>query len=410
MLQSDLAKANQQLEREMAQRRQAEEALNQRNTELALLNKANQALSATLDQEQVLATFLQEVCRLLDVVALSVWLFQAGTEELVCQQAIGPRSELVQGWRLAKGEGIAGRVAATGDSMFVADTRSDSRHFKGVDQQTGMEIRSILCVPLQVKNEVIGALQIVDENPGRFEFTDLILLESLAATAAIAIEHARLFQQAREDAETKTRLLREVNHRVKNNLSAIIGILYAERQHSELKDQAIYQSIMQDLVSRVQGLATVHSLLSISEWTPLRLSDLAGQISRSSLQALSPSKHIAVNVPPSPVRVTPEQAHFLALVINELATNAVKHTLRERDTAQIDVNITSRAGSIQLVFKDDGPGYPNAVLRLEQHNVGFDLIQSLVRDGLQGTLTLSNKAGAAAEIRFPSQVVLEKPS
>jgi PAS domain S-box-containing protein len=389
--------------RDITERVRAEEALRRRNRELALLNEANQALSASLDQDQVLATFLDEVCRLLGVAAISAWLVDPGTDELVCRQATGPRSEIVHDWRLAPGEGIAGRVAANGESLFVPDTRADPRHFKGVDKQTGLEIRSILSVPLRVKQEVIGALQIVDGTANRFRPTDLVLLESLAATAAIAIEHARLYEQARQDAEARARLLREVNHRVKNNLSAIIGILYAERQYVEIKGQASYQSVMQDLANRVRGLATVHSLLSTSEWAPLRLSDLAAQISRSSLQVLPPGKHISIDVPLSPVRVTPDQAHYLALVINELATNTVKHAAQERDTAQISVHIALDDDVVLLEFRDDGPGYPEDVLRLERHSVGFDLIRSIVRDGLRGELVLRNDHGAVTLIRFKAQ-------
>jgi two-component sensor histidine kinase len=311
---------------------------------------------------------------------------------------------LVRGFRLAPGNGIAGRVAASGASLLVEDTRTDTRHFKGVDEQTGMEIRSILSVPLKVKGETIGALQIVDEMPQRFKATDLTLLESLAATAAIAIEHARLYYQAREDAETKSRLLREVNHRVKNNLSAIIGILYAEQQHTGIADEADYRSVMQRITGRVQGLATVHTLLSSSHWAPLELGELGTQIGRSALQALPPDKQVAVNIVPSRILITADQAHYLALVINELVTNTVKHALCDRSRACITMRSWVERGLVCLEFRDDGPGYPAGVLRLAQHGVGFDLVQSIVQDGLRGELQLYNDAGAVTLINFASQV------
>jgi two-component sensor histidine kinase len=251
---------------------------------------------------------------------------------------------------------------------------------------------------------VIGVLQVTDTAVNRFDGTDLELLEPLAATASIAIENARLYERARQNAETKAVLLREVNHRVKNNLSAIIGFLYTERRHAKLEDRAVYQPIMEDLVNRVQGLATVHSMLSASEWAPLLLTELAAQVIRSSLQTLPRDKHIVVEVSPSPVRVTADQAHHLALVINELATNTVKHALQGRDTARLTVRIEvendATPPTILFEFRDDGPGYSEEVLRRKHHNVGFELVRNIVQKTLHGEFSLHNDRGAVASVRF----------
>lgn len=183
------------------ERRRMAEALQQRNRELTLLHRAGQALSSSLDLDQVLDTVLEEVRRLLDVVACSVWLNDPATGELVCQQVIGPQSEIVRGWRLAPGEGLAGWVACHGESLIVPDTRADERHFEGVDERTGLKLHSILCVPLQVKQNILGVLQIVDEKVNRFDATELTLIEPLAASAASAIENARLLEKTRQQAQ-----------------------------------------------------------------------------------------------------------------------------------------------------------------------------------------------------------------
>jgi two-component system, sensor histidine kinase PdtaS len=275
---------------------------------------------------------------------------------------------------------------------------------------TGLPLRSILTVPLWARQQVIGVIQVVDAQVGRFNQTDLTLLESLAATAAIAVENARLYEQARQDAETKAALLNEVNHRVKNNMAAIIGLLYAEQRHVGLADQPVYQEIMTNLVNRVQGLATVHSMLSASQWAPVSLAELVRLVVRSSLQALPSYKQIMVNVTHSTVQVTPNQAHNLALIINELTTNTIRHAMLNRQQAQITVNIQPEADRIWLEFKDDGPGYPEHVLRLERHGVGFDLIAPLVHKGLQGELSLQNDPGATTIITFTNLTVNgEKP-
>lgn len=217
----------------------------------------------------------------------------------------------------------------------------------------------------------------------------------------LAMENARLLEQAKQDAETKATLLREVNHRVQNNLTAIISLLYGAMVYADVKDQTTFQSTMDELIGRVHGLATVHNMLSAAGWTALRLSDLAAQVIHSASQALPREKQVSIDVPPSPVCVTSQQAHNLALVINELATNSVKYALKGRAAGRIHLQISLDGESVRCEFRDDGPGFPEDVLRLERRDIGYDLIQGLVRDGLRGELSLRNDDGAVATIRFP---------
>jgi PAS domain S-box-containing protein len=386
---------------DLTDRRRAEEVLLRRNRELALFNHAGQAFTSTLDLDQVFLAVLDEVRRLLNVAICSIWLFDPSTEELVCQQASGPKSEMVRGWRLSPGQGLTGWVFQNQRCLLVEDTRSDERHFKGVDERTGYELRSILSVPLRIKNKVIGTLDAADTEVGHFVPSDLALVESLAATAAIAIENARLYDQARRDAQTRAVLLDEVNHRVKNNLTAIIGLLYAEKDHPRMGGQDRYQDMMQDLIGHIQGLATVHQLLSASEWAPLRLSELIGQVIESSLNALPlREKNVAVAVSRSEVRVTPEQANCLAIVTNEVVTNTAKYALQGREMAHIQVQITTEGEAVLIEFRDDGPGYPDEVLRWERYNVGLHLVREMVRSELHGSLSLRNDGGAVMAVRF----------
>ncbi|MCB0210003.1 MAG: GAF domain-containing protein [Anaerolineae bacterium] len=191
-------------QQEILERKQAEQALQYHNQQLAQLNKASQTFISTLDLDQVLTALLQEVCDLLNITGGSVWLIDADTNELVCRQATNPEMEIARLRRLPYGQGIVGWVVQNGESLIVSDTRTDQRHYKGIDEQLGIEMRSILSVPLRIKQRVIGVLQAVDTQPNRFVAKDQALLEPLAVTAAIAVENARLFEQAqREIAERK---------------------------------------------------------------------------------------------------------------------------------------------------------------------------------------------------------------
>ncbi len=194
------------LEAAESQREETREVLRRRNRELALFNRVGRTLSSTLNLDEVLEALLQEVRDLLGIVASSVWLVQPETGALVCRHATGPRNEVVRGWRLPPGEGFVGLVARTGESLIVPDTQADKRYFEDVADESGLVLRSILTVPLQVRDRVTGVLQAVDTTVNRFDAADLALLEPLAASAAIAVENARLYQAAQQEIAERRRV------------------------------------------------------------------------------------------------------------------------------------------------------------------------------------------------------------
>ena len=393
---------------DITERKQAEEALQARSRELTLLNSAGRAFVSSLELDQVLTTVLEQARRIIGIAACSIWLVDPQSGDLVCREVASPRDDAVRGWRLASGQGLAGWVLQRGESLNITDARTDKRHFKGVDKRTGLQLRSILGAPLRSKNKVFGALQLVDETENRFSPDDVRLAESLAALAAIAIENARLYEQTQQDAKTKTILLQEVNHRVKNNLAAITGMLYIERRHAkQSEDRRSYTDIMDDLVSRIQGLSTVHQLLSSSNWSPLPLSELARRVIDSALHALPPGRRVLVDVSSAaPVVVTPKEAHHLAIIINELTTNVVKYAAPARETTQITLRIALEPDgkTILFEFKDNGPGFPAAALRSGGRNVGMYLIENTARHSLRGEVRFYNDNGAAVIIKFAKEI------
>ena len=177
----------------------AKEELKLRDSGLSLHHKATQMFNSSLKLDQVFVTVLEEVRRLMDVMGCSIWLIEEGTEELVCKQAAGTYGETLVGWRLASGEGLAGWVARHGKSLIAPETSDDERHYKEVDLLIGRDMRSILSVPLRVKGDVIGVLQVVDSQTERFNKKHLALIEPLAGSAAIAIENARLYEKAQQE-------------------------------------------------------------------------------------------------------------------------------------------------------------------------------------------------------------------
>ncbi len=209
------------------------EELQQNNRRLLLLNRVAQLLTSTLDLEQVIQQLVRTISELLDTEGSSVWLWdELHSNSLICVgiyshgQNITPDSIL----RLKPGQGIAGWVAHHGKSVHTGNVRTDARFTRDVDDSTGFETQSLLAVPLQAQNKTIGVLELVNKRYGPFDESDSVIAETLAASAAIAIENARLMKdirQHRDELQARNEELdafaHTVAHDLKNPLTLVVG-------------------------------------------------------------------------------------------------------------------------------------------------------------------------------------------
>ena len=209
------------------------EELQQNNRRLLLLNRVAQLLTSTLDLEQVIQQLVRTISELLDTEGSSVWLWdELHSNSLICVgiyshgQNITPDSIL----RLKPGQGIAGWVAHHGKSVHTGNVRTDARFTRDVDDSTGFETQSLFAVPLQAQNKTIGVLELVNKRYGPFDESDSVIAETLAASAAIAIENARLMKdirQHRDELQARNEELdafaHTVAHDLKNPLTLVVG-------------------------------------------------------------------------------------------------------------------------------------------------------------------------------------------
>ena len=171
------------------------ESVQRRAEELGLLNEVGQALSSMLDLEQALTLVMERINSILKVEAGSLMLVDEQAGELVFQIALGQKSEQVKPLRLRIGQGIAGRVAETGQSLLIASVGRGPGEATAVDISTDFLARSVLCVPMVARGETIGVIEVINKVDGIFTDDDRNLLISIANYAAVAIDNARLFRR-----------------------------------------------------------------------------------------------------------------------------------------------------------------------------------------------------------------------
>lgn len=365
--------------------------------EAETLRKAAEAITQSLSLNERMEVILEQLFQVLPYDSASVQLLRENDMEIVEGRGFANRGEVI-GLRFpVSGDNVNAEIVKNKAPLVLGNVATKYSHCFEFPHE---HVVSWLGVPLIVQDRLIGMLTVDSIVPNYFTQEHVRLVVPFANQVAAALENAQLYEQARQDAKTKATLLKEVNHRVKNNLSAIIGLLYAERRHAGIKDDDIYQGIMNGLINRIRGLASVHNMLSASEWSPLRLSEMTTQLINTSLQMLPRDKRAMVSVTASDVLVSSKQANNLALAINELATNTIKHATTGRDSVAITVDIEHTDNQITLIYRDDGPGYPDTVLERHQTNLGLYLVETLITGGMRGQIFLSNNNGAETIIKF----------
>ncbi|MEJ5308303.1 MAG: GAF domain-containing protein [Anaerolineae bacterium] len=195
--------------RDITARKKAEETLTRHNRELRALNKTTQALTSTLSLKEVLEQMMHETCALLEAEAASVLLCDPTDDSLIFAAAVGPNSERLVGTRMPATAGIAGEALRTGQAVLISDAQQDARFYNQIDALTGLKTRSLLAVPLVAKDKIIGVVEAINWGDKLFDEDDLNLLNTLAGSAAAAIENARLYEEVTRRL-TETRLLQDV--------------------------------------------------------------------------------------------------------------------------------------------------------------------------------------------------------
>jgi signal transduction histidine kinase len=194
------------------------EDADRRARQMSTLNDLTRSLTSTLDLDPLLNRILQSAVDILDCEVGSLLLVDQQTGESVFEVATGPVGAELEGQRLPPGVGLVGKAIRSKQAIIENDVRRSEDWFN-VDEKTGFSTKDLLVVPLVVKDQVIGVLEILNKNDRTpFNWKDLELITAFAGQAAIAIENARLYTQtdqalaARVDElSTLQRIDRELN-------------------------------------------------------------------------------------------------------------------------------------------------------------------------------------------------------
>ncbi len=197
---------------------------------LALVQEVGRALSSAMDLESLLTLIVENISLLMEADRSTLYLLSEDGQFLWSRLAQGNEQGEI---RLKIGEGLAGWVASSGETINIPDAYSDARFQPANDKRTGYRTQSILCIPMRNNfGDIIGAVQVLNKKAGPFDNDDEDLLAALASLAASAIENTKLYQSV----VTKNEELYETQEELKQR-GFELNVLYdIEREMNSLHD------------------------------------------------------------------------------------------------------------------------------------------------------------------------------
>ncbi len=231
---------------------------------------------------------------------------------------------------------------------------------------------------------------------------DLILLalNQLAGTlSARSAAQQQIEAELRLSLNEKETLLKEIHHRVKNNLQIISSLLYL--QSRKITDQAILD-MFQDGQNRVKSMALVHEkLYQAQDLANVDFADYLRNLARYLFRSYRVARQdIALKVNVEQLSLSVDMAIPCGLIVNELLSNALKHAFPKRQAGEVTVELRQEQQRIVLIIRDNGVGFPPDLNFKRTTSLGLQLVNNLVRQ-LNGTIDLHYENGSVFHMAFP---------
>jgi len=339
-----------------------------------------------------------EFCKVLEYIpADNRLLVRAGVgwhEGIVGKATVGADLESPSGFALRTGKPV------------ISNHLENEQRFRTPELLVEHGIRRAMNVILQGDGSPYGVLEVDSRSEGEFSQNDIAFLQGAANILGMAIERQRYERQLKSALDRHQVLLKEITHRVKNSLQVVTSMLYLQASASD--DAALTQHLT-EASSRVSAVGRAYERLAYDENVETivldaYLRDVCADAVRASSQC-----QLEFTAEPS-IRVDADRAIPIALIANELITNAAKHASPEGSSAgRIAARLTKGPdATLLLSVRDDGPGLPADFDMAKSKGLGMRVVMALTKQ-LGGNITHHSGADGTEFIlsvptSIPSQV------
>jgi two-component sensor histidine kinase len=233
----------------------------------------------------------------------------------------------------------------------------------------------LLGLPLIFKEQLKGVLLLSFSGSKDGVHPRIEFLKHLSINLAAMIEIYEL--------EKSSTLVREIHHRVKNNLQIIASLLNLQKRR--IQDEALREAI-ENSIRRIMSIALVHETLCEKNIGYVDAATLIQTLSKLVIQDMTGTdQEVSVLIEGAPVlMLSSQQATNLALILNELLNNALKHGLQGMAKGEIHIGLTEENGKVLLFVRDNGKGLPDNFDVKKQNGLGLQLISTIAKNEFAG--------------------------
>lgn len=268
-------------------------------------------------------------------------------------------------------------------------SQSDSDIINNNHPYTG----SFVCIPIKIIHGT-GCIILITYNEPIFALDEHNhnLLFSFAREVSIFIETSILIG--------RSSLVQESHHRIKNSLQTIVSLVTLEKEKFTKEGKTQEAIVLSTIILRIKAIAKVHDLLS-TQSSNSNLMDLSSILSTI---ADSYRSIATINFNLTSTIIPYNKALSIALMINELLNNSVKHSGISPEKLEISISCYQDDNTIYLSVADNGIGFPPNFETTKHNSIGYDIITSIVQS-LSGNISFSYEHGAKSEISFPQSAM-----
>ena len=341
--------------------------------QLQRLLEISRTLASTLELPPLLQAVVNLACELTDSEAASILLYDSSTGELRFEAGSDPQRDSLTKVSVPLDSSVAGWVFSRVRPMVIQDASNDPRVYRQVDRALRFNTRSILGVPMVVRQEPIGVIEAVNKT-GQRHYTedDLAILETLAAQAGVAIENARLLSRLQDaNAELmrldrmKSDFIAIASHELRTPLGLILG-------HSTFLKELLPQEYAEQMdvivrsATRLKGIVEDFSTISHRDTgqsrlrrAPYSISKLVEDVAARFVEATAEKNiEFGFDVPEDPLIVEGDRDK-IDIVLSNLIRNAITFT---DSGGQIGVKAEAIPGFVKVFVVDTGIGIPSDLL------------------------------------------------
>lgn len=407
---------------------QTDARLRQKVAELSTLQGVSAHIAATLNLAEVLTLTAYQAAHLVRADATAIYELHpdAGTLELVAQYDLQDPNHSIHS--ATRGPAVTLDV---GESEIAQAIQRGIPAHMSPDADAGLDIpfagdgyRSMFCVPLVAPRDIMGGICLYNRDDKIFSEEQAQLLDAFAHEAAIALENSRLYDAALRGLQAKSALLQEMNHRVRNNLQTVAGLL--SMQLRRIPPDSDGATAVRESIARMQSMSAVHDLMVSGDVESISLYDLARTVSDAAASTLrNPDFDLTLTIEPEDaqnIRVSSHEATLLALLVNELIANAILHGFTGRGKGEIRIQarkykesagtrkVWQRASAVEIEIIDDGSGLPEDFQLQKDSHLGLSIVQTLMASDLRGSFSIAPRVDGPGTVASMSFVPLRPSS